>query len=152
MNAGSRRLKGFTLIELVMVIAVAAIIVTIAVPSFSSLIAKNYQAATFNEILSLVNKARSSAVTKRSESVFSIASSVSGLEVSISQGGSVILSRNLGDARVFLEPTTFSVGFNALGRRSSCSGAGCEIDLSVGEGAKPSKLSIEPSGMILGES
>lgn len=57
-----RRSKGFTLVELMVTIAVVAILGTIAYPSFQSTIRSNRVAASQNELLGVLNLARSDAV------------------------------------------------------------------------------------------
>lgn len=70
--------KGFTLIELMMVIAIAAILLAVAVPEFTSLMRKNELRAEFSKIHSTLAFARSEAVA-RNEHV-AICSSSNGLE------------------------------------------------------------------------
>jgi type IV fimbrial biogenesis protein FimT len=64
MNRG----KGFTLIELMVVVALVAIGTMIAVPSFTSMIRRNQAAAETNQLVSVLNLARSEAI-KRGVSV-----------------------------------------------------------------------------------
>ncbi len=54
--------KGFTLIELMVTIAVVAILATIAFPSFQTTIRNNRVATSNNEIVAMVNLARSEAI------------------------------------------------------------------------------------------
>lgn len=61
-RAGSR---GFTLIELMVTIAVAAILMAIAVPSFTSLINSNRLTSAANEMVAAVQTARLEAVRTR---------------------------------------------------------------------------------------
>lgn len=56
--------KGFTLIELMVTIAVLAIIVGWAIPSMYSLINQNRLTATSNQMLGVINQARSEALRR----------------------------------------------------------------------------------------
>ncbi len=56
--------KGFTLIELVITIAVLAVMVGWAIPSFFTLINQNRLTSTSNQMLGLINQARSEALRK----------------------------------------------------------------------------------------
>lgn len=57
--------KGFTLLELMVTVAVLAILSTIAFPSFQSTIRSNRVAATGNEMTALLSLARSEAVRNK---------------------------------------------------------------------------------------
>ena len=59
---------GFTLIELLITITIAAIVLGIAIPSFSSIIASNRLTTSANELVTALNLARSEAV-KRGQDV-----------------------------------------------------------------------------------
>lgn len=56
--------RGFTLIELMVTIAIAAILIGIAAPSFQNVIKHNRVAALVNELSTALNLARSEAVTR----------------------------------------------------------------------------------------
>ena len=60
--------SGFTLIELMVTIAIAAILIAVAIPSFAPTIASNRLTANANELVTALNLARSEAV-KRGVSV-----------------------------------------------------------------------------------
>lgn len=59
-----RTTYGFTLIELMITLVVAAIVLTAGIPAFNRFIAANSAAADTNEVVSAVNFARSEAVSR----------------------------------------------------------------------------------------
>lgn len=64
-NRGTKRTtSGFTLIELMITIAVAAILITIAIPSFKSIISGNNVTNTYYDLMAALRTARSEAVTR----------------------------------------------------------------------------------------
>lgn len=56
--------RGFTLLELLVTLAVAAIVVTVAVPSFRSVVQNNNAAALTNDLVGALSYARSEAVRR----------------------------------------------------------------------------------------
>ena len=65
MNSDIKRTaNGFTLLELLVTIAVAAILLAIAIPSYRSVVQRNAMAATVNDLVGDLNYARSQAVTR----------------------------------------------------------------------------------------
>ena len=57
--------RGFTLLELMVTLAVAAILVTVAIPGFSNLIRNNQATAQANELLTALKIARNEALKRR---------------------------------------------------------------------------------------
>lgn len=61
------RFKGFTLIELMVSIAVAAILLTIAMPSLDKVSANNALKSTTRDLVSTLNTARSQSISTRTD-------------------------------------------------------------------------------------
>jgi type IV fimbrial biogenesis protein FimT len=68
-NRSSSKSKGFTIIEVLITIAVAAILLGVAVPSLQNFTANSQVSAASNSILAGLNLARSTAVTSGEEVV-----------------------------------------------------------------------------------
>jgi type IV fimbrial biogenesis protein FimT len=62
--AGPRRPAGFSVFELLVVVAIAAILAAVAVPAFARLIQDNRRAATVNELMRTVLLARTEAIKR----------------------------------------------------------------------------------------
>ena len=60
-----RRTKGFTLVELMITLLVAAVVLGIGVPNFQEFIANNRMAAATNDLISVLHLARGEAVKRR---------------------------------------------------------------------------------------
>lgn len=149
MTAGKLRCAfGFTLIELVVALAVFVILATVAVPGFQRMLASNRLSADHNEILAGVNFARSEAIKRRESVVFEIASdSPWRYEIySVTGDGDVLRSRDARDNRVNV--TQGSVTFNPLGRRESCTGwGGCVLAVSF-NGQMATGIEVGLSGRV----
>ena len=96
-----RSVKGFTLIELMVVVVLLGIFASLAVPSFNRMIEKNRVEAAASELYRLVLAARSDAVNKRSATILSY---VAGARTwQLSQGGATVrqfvLPASLGNAQ-----------------------------------------------------
>ncbi|MEO7052213.1 MAG: GspH/FimT family pseudopilin [Rhodanobacter sp.] len=64
MHELARRSKGFTLVELMVTIAVVAILLAIALPSFRNVIQRNRVASASNDLLASVSYARTTAINR----------------------------------------------------------------------------------------
>src|SRR3546814_3831744 len=67
-SAGPSAMRGFTLVELMVTLAVLTIIAIIATPSFANLIRGNRLASSANEMVALLQTARSAAISNRASS------------------------------------------------------------------------------------
>lgn len=61
-----RKERGFTVLELLMTLAIAAILATLAVPSFVGIVSRSRSAATVNELYTALNYARNTAIVRNS--------------------------------------------------------------------------------------
>ncbi|WP_390882425.1 GspH/FimT family pseudopilin [Halomonas saccharevitans] len=145
------RNSGFTLIELIVTIAVTIILVTVAVPGFQRMMAVSRVASDYNEVLSGVRYARSEAIKKRENVTFSVTQPESGPWVyKVSDGGQLRV-RSGRDGRTSLTDK-FEVTFGSLGKRVSCS-SGCTLTLSnTYSGVGDRTIKISPMGRAGGGS
>ena len=87
------RSKGFTLIELMIVLALVAILAFVAVPGFQMIVESNRQTSLTNSMLGLLNYARSEAL-RRSETV-DVVQTGTRYEANVIAGGSTTTIREM---------------------------------------------------------
>ncbi|WP_313243711.1 GspH/FimT family pseudopilin [Stenotrophomonas rhizophila] len=104
--------KGFTLVELMVTVAVVAILTAIAYPSFQSTIRSNRVAAGHNELLGLVNLARSEAV--RNNHGGGVCGSTSGNSCDGNWGGGMMAFADTDKSGTFTSGETV-LRFNKIG-------------------------------------
>lgn len=131
MSAMHHKTRGFTLIELMVTLAVAAILLGIAVPSYQNFTINSRMASQANDLVTALNFARSEAV-KRGVNVTVCAGPGAGCGVSwaqgwnVSSGGTVIrVQQALGGAST-LNPgaqVANGVTFASTGRTTIAAGA-----------------------------
>ncbi len=129
------RKSGFTLLELILTIALATIIITIGVPSFQEIIRNNRLTTQTNDLVMALNLARSEAI-KRGTTV-SICKSSNGTQCNANG-----CSGGAGDSIGWSEGWLIFVN-NAVGGDVKCVDAGEEI-IQV-HGALPSQFTLNPN-------
>lgn len=93
--------RGFTLIELLVTLSIAAILLAVAVPNFITFVQNNRLASQANDLVTMLNYARSEAV-KRNRSI-TVCSSTTGTSCAGSttwDGGLIVFADNDGDGAV----------------------------------------------------
>ena len=154
-----RRLAGFTLLELMVTLAIAAILLTIALPSFQESLRSNRVATTANEALASLALARSEAIRNTRGAgvcasadgsncgadwnsgwlVWSDANSNSAVDA-----GEAIVRYSQGKASVTVTGTTSALAFDSRGR--SRTGAQAINLVPAGTAAPARCITISPTG------
>ncbi len=120
------RSSGFTLIELMIVLALIAIVAFVAVPNFREIVESNRQTSVTNSMLGLLNYSRSEAV-RRAQPV-EITSVGDGFVASIFAGGGTTVIREIesfpGDTSVGrIDASAWDLTFEASGQSNATAAA-----------------------------
>ena len=149
--------QGFTLIELMIGIAILGILLVIAVPSFSRLLAEQRLRTASSELRNTLALARAEAV-KRNASVKVLASSSGWCAVPASSSASncssvtasELLSEQLLVSSVSLSAPSSATAFNSWGRSATCSAY--EFSTSAQGATCTMCLYVETNGRVKGAS
>ncbi|WP_456418113.1 GspH/FimT family pseudopilin [Thiolapillus sp.] len=118
-----RKIRGFTLVELLITILVIAILLSLAAPSFRSLLDRNAATATANDILSSILLARSEAIKREQPVIFSGSADFSTWQVAADtdnngSGDDIVVEHSQGSNHVDVTPkgAAATITFNSRGR------------------------------------
>jgi type IV fimbrial biogenesis protein FimT len=145
------RQRGFTLVELMIGLAIAAIVLSLGVPNFVDLIRNNRMTSQINELVAALNLARSEAI-KRGQSINITSASggsnwKSGWTVEVTAGGEDIRLYGVQDGSHTLTAdggqSVFT--YDSQGFLSSSCAANCTITLCE-SGETGRRMTIYPSG------
>lgn len=100
MNGSVRFPLGFTLVELIITIAIAAILLAVGIPSFQEIIKTNRMAANVNEFIAALNLARSEAIKRGVAVTVCKGTSTGCINSSAWQNGWIVFSDSAGTAGV----------------------------------------------------
>ncbi|MCP4465037.1 MAG: prepilin-type N-terminal cleavage/methylation domain-containing protein [Planctomycetaceae bacterium] len=144
-----QRVTGFTLVELLIALAILAIVVGIAVPSFQALLHRGGGTATSNQLLGALLLARSEAVKRVSLDALSPTvggGTVTGWQVP-DNANVVLLTHTLESATIGITATgnAGSVTYRSNGRSGTSLAAATDF-LTISDGDASRKMCLSPSG------
>jgi type IV fimbrial biogenesis protein FimT len=143
--------RGFTLIEMMIAVAVLAVILSLGVPSFQTFMAHTRLRTTAEAILNGVQLARAEAVRRNTEVRFDLASD---LGWSVVAAGTTLQARSAAEGSkgitLDVRPTAASaVTFNGMGRVAANNPAGASLTrIVVSGGTKSRRIDIATGGLI----
>ena len=132
-----RNNRGFTLIELMVTIAVMAIIAMMAAPSFIQTIRINQLASETRDFVDLLAETRSEAILKQGERVVALDSTITTF---YKKWSPVKVTKESGDS---------SVTFNRLGQSIITTNGQCFVFKSNQDAALKSYVYVEKGGTVL---
>jgi type IV fimbrial biogenesis protein FimT len=139
--------SGFTLIEMVVTIAIAAILVTLALPNFRTLLANNRLATQANEFVADINYAKGEASNRRPINIGVCAGSACGAGSTWESGRAVFADINnngaFDGADLILRVRDPSAGSNKI-----TPSAGVDVMFFNGDGVRVSSPPANPAGPV----
>lgn len=150
MLALKRKASGYTLLEILVTIAVVAIVASLAVPSFQNMIATQRVRSAANDLVAALNFARSEAVKRnRVVTVTPGAAWTAGWTITYVDSGGTTQTLQTHEAfegvTLISSPAATAISYRADGRRNS---ANVEITISPPSSTSASKhcIGVSPTG------
>jgi len=146
--------RGFTLVELIMGLAIVAIVLTLGVPSFGDLIRNNRLTTQVNQVVSALALARSEAIKRAALIDVSSASGGAnwkdGWTVELSVGGADIrvFEAQKGNHSLVADGGESTFSYDPQGFLSTSCVGNCTISVCNASGETGRQLSIAPSGHV----
>ena len=143
------RNRGFTLMELLITLAVVAIVASLAVPSFQNMIATQRVRSAANDLATALNFARSEAVKRnRVVTVTPVATWAEGWNITYDDGANTItvqIHEALEGVTMTGSPAGTAISYRADGRRNS-GNVDIEIAPPAGSSASSHCIGVSPTG------
>ncbi|QRY82385.1 GspH/FimT family protein [Pseudomonas sp. PDNC002] len=136
---------GFTVIELMVVVFVVAIFVSVALPSFSTAITNSRLQSASNELASLIQYARSTAVQNNQSMNLCASSGVWSVRKSCTDASATVLRSFTPPTGVTVSASVASLTFRSNGTASSAADLIACVNSSASTGYK---LSVQASGFV----
>ena len=129
--------RGFTLIELMVTIAVLAIIATMAAPSFTQTIRKNQLISDTRNFVDLLAETRSEAIFKQGERIVALDNSV------------VTFYKKWSPTHVTKQSGDTSVTFNRLGQSTITTNGQCFVFKHMNDATLKAYVYVQKGGTVL---
>lgn len=142
--------SGVTLVELVIALAILAIIATLALPSFQTMIQNQRLRTATESLLNGLQLARAEAIRRNARVRFVMDAAGPGWTVEL-EDGTDIQARPAGEAGADVAVARTgdtTVTYNAFGRRVAGAGTLSQIDMSLAGNARPLRVQIGADGLL----